>query len=133
MEESGWLDRLTTIGQGGRALYVHVFRVGLVTAINGNDFARKGALLLAGTILSGVPALAQTVPAGSATPAPGRQAAAKAVTAKAAVGVTPVAAPVSARTIKTLRVEGSQRIEPETVLSYTKLRVGIPYTAETLD
>ena len=35
--------------------------------------------------------------------------------------------------IKTLRVEGSQRIEPETVLSYTKLRVGIPYTAETLD
>ena len=37
------------------------------------------------------------------------------------------------RTIKSLRVEGSQRIEPETVLSYTKLRVGIPYTAETLD
>ncbi|WP_199861064.1 outer membrane protein assembly factor BamA [Sphingomonas aurantiaca] len=105
----------------------------MVTAINGNDFARKGALLLAGTILSGVPALAQTVPAGSATPAPGRQAAAKAVAAKAAVGVTPVAAPVSARTIKTLRVEGSQRIEPETVLSYTKLRVGIPYTPETLD
>ena len=35
--------------------------------------------------------------------------------------------------IRTLRVEGSQRIEPETVLSYTKLRVGIPYTAATLD
>ena len=30
-------------------------------------------------------------------------------------------------------MEGSQRIEPETVLSYTKLRVGIPYTAATLD
>jgi outer membrane protein insertion porin family len=28
---------------------------------------------------------------------------------------------------------GAQRIEPETVLSYTKLRVGIPYSAETLD
>ncbi|KQS47165.1 MULTISPECIES: outer membrane protein assembly factor BamA [unclassified Sphingomonas] len=113
----------------------------MVTAINGYDFARKGALLLAGTILSGVPALAQTVPAGSATPAAtpssspasGRQAPTTAVPAKGAVGVTPVAAPVSAQTIKTLRVEGSQRIEPETVLSYTKLRVGIPYTAETLD
>ena len=40
---------------------------------------------------------------------------------------------VNAKTIKTLRVEGAQRIEPETVLSYTRLRVGIPYTAETLD
>ncbi|QNA86864.1 outer membrane protein assembly factor BamA [Sphingomonas sp. So64.6b] len=37
------------------------------------------------------------------------------------------------RTIKSLRVEGSQRIEPDTVLSYTKLRVGQPYTNETLD
>ncbi|MFC3580378.1 hypothetical protein, partial [Sphingomonas hylomeconis] len=32
------------------------------------------------------------------------------------------------RQIKTLRVEGSQRIEPDTVLSYTKLRVGQNYT-----
>ncbi len=39
----------------------------------------------------------------------------------------------NALTIKTLRVEGSQRIEPETVLSYTKLRVGIKFNAETLD
>ncbi len=133
MEEFGRLDRLTTIGQGGRALYVHVFGVGLVTAINGYDFARKGALLLAGTILSGVPAFAQTAPARSATPA-GRQAPAKAAPApKGPTAVTPVAAPVSANTIKTLRVEGSQRIEPETVLSYTKLRVGVPYTAESLD
>ncbi len=112
-----------------------------MTAINGYDFARKGALLLAGTILSGVPALAQTVPAGSATPAATpqsgsaapRQAPRTSAPAKNAVGVTPVASPVSVRTIKTLRVEGSQRIEGETVLSYTKLRVGIPYTAETLD
>ena len=36
-------------------------------------------------------------------------------------------------TIKSLRVEGSLRIEPETVLSYTKLRVGQVYTNETLD
>ncbi|MEG3165502.1 outer membrane protein assembly factor BamA [Sphingomonas sp. PB2P19] len=39
----------------------------------------------------------------------------------------------AARVIKTLRVEGAQRIEPETALSYTKLRVGIAYTTETLD
>ncbi|KTF69430.1 outer membrane protein assembly factor BamA [Sphingomonas sp. WG] len=38
-----------------------------------------------------------------------------------------------ARTIKSLRVEGSQRIEPETVLSYTRLRVGDSYTNETVD
>ncbi len=56
------------------------------------------------------------------TPATGAQAA-----------TAPAATPAPVRTIKSLRVEGSQRIEPETVLSYTKLRVGIPYTAETLD
>jgi outer membrane protein insertion porin family len=118
-------------------LYVHVFKVGLVTAINGYDFARKGALLLAGTILSGVPAFAQTAPAAppSTGPAaaPTGAAARNGATRVAPPVVTPVGAPVSVRTIKTLRVEGSQRIEGETVLSYTKLRVGIPYTAETLD
>ncbi len=41
--------------------------------------------------------------------------------------------PATTQTIKTLRVEGAQRIEAETVLSYTKLRVGVPYTTETLD
>ena len=35
--------------------------------------------------------------------------------------------------IKSLRVEGSQRIEADTVLSYTKLRQGQSYTNETLD
>ncbi len=97
-----------------------------MTAINGYDFARKGALLLAGTILSGAPAFAQTTPV--TTPTPVRNPVTGAMNS-----VTPVTAPVSAGTIKTLRVEGSQRIEPETVLSYTKLRLGIPYTAETLD
>ncbi|MDB5697021.1 MAG: outer membrane protein assembly factor BamA [Sphingomonas bacterium] len=85
--------------------------------------------LLAGTVLAGAPcaATAQTgapnvpVTAGAEQlPAP-----------------TPAAAPsvldLNARTIRTLRVEGSQRIEPDTVLSYTRLRVGTPYTAETLD
>ena len=83
-------------------------------------FVAKGAALLAGTMLSGVPAMAQTAKAPAAAPAP-------------APAATQAATPAPVRTIKTLRVEGSQRIEPETVLSYTKLRVGIPYTAETLD
>ncbi|MBR0551577.1 outer membrane protein assembly factor BamA [Sphingomonadaceae bacterium LXI357] len=37
------------------------------------------------------------------------------------------------RVIKSLRVEGSQRIEPATILSYTKLRVGETYTNATVD
>ncbi|WP_298090070.1 outer membrane protein assembly factor BamA [uncultured Sphingomonas sp.] len=91
--------------------------------MTGMKFVRAGAVLLAGTALSGVPALAQIAPAG-----PG--AAAAPAQAPAAV---PSVTPAPVRTIKTLRVEGAQRIEPETVLSYTKLRVGIPYTPETLD
>lgn len=39
----------------------------------------------------------------------------------------------AALTIKTLRVEGSQRIEPDTVLSYTRLRVGMRFNNELLD
>ncbi|AIT05726.1 membrane protein [Sphingomonas taxi] len=121
-------------------------------------FAPVSAALLAGTMLSGMPAMAQTAPepaaqqpaapaadspAATPTPAPaptrapatGRTPARAARTpaAPAAPATAQAATPAVARTIKTLRVEGSQRIEPETVLSYTKLRVGIPYTAETLD
>jgi outer membrane protein insertion porin family len=82
----------------------------------GSTYVRAGAALLAGTMLSGVPIHAQTAPAAQRTPAP----------------ATP-APPATARTITTLRVDGSQRIEADTVLSYTKLRVGQPYTNETLD
>ncbi|NYD90248.1 outer membrane protein assembly factor BamA [Sphingomonas melonis] len=114
-------------------------------------FAPVSAALLAGTMLSGMPAMAQTAPepaaqqpaadAPAATPTPAPAPAATRAPARAARTPATPAAPAAAqaatpapvRTIKTLRVEGSQRIEPETVLSYTKLRVGIPYTAETLD
>ena len=87
---------------------------------DGNTVARASAFLLASTMLSGVPAFAQTAPG---TPAP----------AAAPAPATPAAAPAQQRVIKTLRVEGAQRIEPETALSYTKLRVGQAYTNETLD
>ncbi|MBX3564485.1 MAG: outer membrane protein assembly factor BamA [Sphingomonas sp.] len=79
--------------------------------------ARATATLLAGTILSGMglsgAAIAQTAPA-----------------AAQEVAAPPVQ---ETRTVKTLRVEGSQRIEPDTVLSYTRLRVGTEYTNEVVD
>ncbi|WP_083942831.1 outer membrane protein assembly factor BamA [Sphingomonas soli] len=82
--------------------------------------ARASATLLAGTILSGIAlsgsAIAQTAPAA----------------APAAQEAAPVA-PQETRLVKSLRVEGSQRIEPETVLSYTRLRAGTEYTNETID
>ena len=92
--------------------------------------------LLASTALASAPVAAQT--RGSTQPRTG-QAPAVPATARAEQLPAPqpaAAAPVTdanARTIKSLRVEGSQRIEPDTVLSYTRLRVGTPYTAETLD
>jgi len=80
---------------------------------------RAAAVFLTGSMLAGVPmaAHAQAAPA-----APTQQLAAP-----------PVAAPQPERLIRSLRVEGSQRVESDTVLSYTKLRVGQPFTNETLD
>ncbi|MFK3891835.1 hypothetical protein, partial [Sphingomonas sp. NPDC079357] len=60
----------------------------------------RAALLLVSGMLSPAAAIGQPRPGGVAVPA------------------TP------ARTITSLRVEGTQRIEPETALSYTKLRQG---------
>jgi len=94
--------------------------VGWVKAIKANYYgARATAMLLAGTMLSGV-ASAQTAPQQETAPAPA-----------AAAPVQP--APPVQHVVKSLRVEGSQRIEPDTVLSYTKLRVGQTYTNETVD
>ncbi|RYY23382.1 MAG: outer membrane protein assembly factor BamA [Sphingomonadales bacterium] len=82
--------------------------------------ARATATLLAGTILSGIAlsgaAIAQTAPP----------------TVPAAQQAAPVA-PQEVRTVKSLRIEGSQRVEADTVLSYTRLRAGTEYTNETID
>ncbi len=76
--------------------------------------------LLAGTILGGI-VLAAPVNA-------------VAQVATTAPAVTPVATPAPAvTTIGSITVEGSQRLEAETILSYTKLRVGAAYTRESLD
>ena len=50
----------------------------------------------------------------------------------------PAAAPVpptaeAQKVVRSITVVGNQRLEPETVLSYISLRVGQPYTNETLD
>jgi outer membrane protein insertion porin family len=85
---------------------------------------RLAPLLLSGTILAGLchaPALAQTAPA--AVPRLPTDAA-----VAASSGAT-----AETRTIRTITVEGAQRLEQDTVLSYTKLRVGNVYTRETLD
>ncbi|RYD54485.1 MAG: hypothetical protein EOP60_07455, partial [Sphingomonadales bacterium] len=103
----------------GEPTGVFEFRLGWdVTATKVTKMgARATATLLAGTILSGIAlggtAIAQTAPAPAAAPA-AQEAAAPPVQ--------------QVRTIKTLRVEGSQRIEPDTVLSYTRLRAGGEYT-----
>lgn len=82
---------------------------------------RMGSLLLAGTILGGwaAPAMAQEAPA---APAP------------AAPQTTPVAvAAPSSGTIRSIRVDGAERLEPETIRSYANLVPGQEYTTETLD
>ena len=47
--------------------------------------------------------------------------------------VAQVTSTQSRGTIKSISVVGSQRIEPDTVRSYVKLRAGTQYSQETLD
>src|SRR4051812_29580412 len=66
-------------------------------------------------------------------PAPAPQPAARQAAPAAQQQAAPVVPPQETRTVRSLRVEGSQRVEAETVLSYTRLRVGESYTNETID
>jgi len=115
------------------------------------DKTRLASLLLTGTILGGLwvtTAQAADEQAGGAPPPPDASATippatppaasvpippAPAASTPAASG-TPAPAPVATRgTINSIRVDGAQRLEQDTVLSYTRLRVGAAYTQETLD
>ena len=92
------------------------------------------AMLLTGTMIAGLAttADAQRRPAGGAA----RRAAAvpaQNLPAPSPQGATVTVADPAALSIKTLRVEGSQRIEPDTVLSYTRLRIGMRFNNELLD
>jgi outer membrane protein insertion porin family len=80
------------------------------------------SVLLVGTMLGGAPALAQR---NRPTPQPATSLLSPA---------PPAPAPVTdGGTIKSIAVSGAQRIEPETVRSYVKLRIGGAYTRESLD
>jgi outer membrane protein insertion porin family len=75
------------------------------------------ALLMGTTILAGLPqvAMAQTAPVPVAAPAPAAE------------------APAVADTIRSITVVGSQRLEPDTIRTYVKLRIGQPYTQSAGD
>ena len=88
---------------------------------------RPLSLLLIGTVIGGLPMAvsAQRVPPRQPAPQPAPS---------LLTPPTPVPAPATdGGTITTIRVQGSQRIEAETVRSYLKLKVGGPYTRESLD
>jgi len=101
--------------------------------VTANEVFPKGrklcSALLLGTMIGGLaaPARAQTAPAPPAPGAPPAQ----------PVPQLPqpanVAAPAPTRAIASIAVTGNQRLEPETVLSYTALRIGENYDQERLD
>lgn len=96
-----------------------------MTAIKASSKGRRlCSALLAGTVLGGlsVPAAAQEAAASAQDAAP----------APAAETVAPVSPPGSG-TVLSLNVAGNQRLEPETVISYMKIRLGETYTRERLD
>ena len=89
----------------------------IVTATKVSKFGvRAVAVLLTGTMLSTLPgtALAQQTP-------------------RVLADAPAVAPDAPVKVIKSLRVDGSQRIESDTALSYTKLRIGQAFNNESLD
>ncbi|MEM6476532.1 MAG: POTRA domain-containing protein, partial [Pseudomonadota bacterium] len=90
-----------------------------------NGAARRLAVALTcGTMLAGMPyaAFAQD----TATPASGSSG------AQPAAAPAPAPAP-AANTIRTISVSGAERLEPTTILSYIRLRVGQEYTSAAAD
>ncbi|MFL6762169.1 MAG: outer membrane protein assembly factor BamA [Sphingomicrobium sp.] len=86
---------------------------------------------MVGTMLGGsaAPAFAQAAPVQQ--PAPTTPAPAPAAPSQAGTVAAP--APQAARSIRSIRVRGNQRLEPETIRAYANLSPGTTYTAETLD
>ncbi|UYV14470.1 outer membrane protein assembly factor BamA [Porphyrobacter sp. ULC335] len=85
---------------------------------------RLASLLCCGSILAGVPTVAMAQQAQPASPAPAAQPA------------TPTPAPAAtprANVINSITVVGAERLEPTTILSYIRLRVGQEYTAAAAD
>ena len=80
---------------------------------------RLAAVLMGTTILAGAPQAALAQVAAPAAPA--------------AVVSAPVAAPEAAVPIQSITVNGAQRLEPDTIRSYIKLRVGQTYSQAAAD
>ncbi len=101
-------------------------------AFNTNSFRNRClTAFLLGTALSAVmiPVEAQAAPKVRRVPVPAAPVAAPAAEKPSAV----ISQAVTGGTIKSINVNGSQRIEPDTVRSYIKLRPGQNYTVEALD
>lgn len=97
-----------------------------------------GMALLGTTILAGAPQMASA----AERPAQKSAAAATAAAPAAKPAATPAATPaiaaqpvatVAAEPILSLTVEGAQRLEPDTVLSYIQMRAGQPYSEAAAD
>ncbi|WP_200844882.1 outer membrane protein assembly factor BamA [Novosphingobium sp. 18052] len=106
----------------------------MVRWTEGGRASQLAAVLMGTTILAGVPAdaLAQVAPKASAAKA-SKAAAPKAAAPKAAPAAPVVDPDAGAQPIVTIQVKGSERLEPQTVLSYIKMRVGQPYTKASAD
>jgi outer membrane protein insertion porin family len=87
-----------------------------------------GSVLLVGTILGGWSAPLMAAQEAPAAPAP-------AAAQPAPVTAQPLPAPSrpASGVIRSIRVTGSERLEPETVIAYSNLVPGQEYSAETLD
>lgn len=93
---------------------------GSAAAPGGARRARLAALLCGGSLLAGLPGMAlaqEQVPAPAPSPAP-----------------APAPAPAErGNIIRSISVVGAERLEPTTILSYIRLRVGQEYTALAAD
>jgi len=89
----------------------------MVRSNNGRRAPHLAAVLLGTTILAGTPGVVLAQSAGPATPAP-------------AAAAAPAPAQVQ---IVSINVLGNQRLEPQTIMSYIKLRIGQPYSQVAAD
>ncbi len=101
----------------------------MTATVSGRDCitlkTRSVAVLLAATALAGVPAIAsaqdsgaQSAPVPAPTPIPTAE---------------PQILQAQPDTIRSIAVIGAQRLEPDTIISYIRLRNGQPYTPEAAD
>lgn len=96
-------------------------------------FARFAIALSCGTALLAMPGVAAAQQQGGSTSAGQQQPApAAAPTAAPAQAPEPAPAPAGA-TIRSINVTGAERLEPSTILSYIRLRVGDEYSSAAAD